>query len=253
MSAEQITQLPTVETASLTDIIYAVQGYVSPSNIGISVQESLQQVFNLFLSQAILNYAGNPNGNVAANTYQLLWDSSNNLIWICTTSGSAGTAVWKTAFGTFTDGQTVIGSTSGVPKPQVLTAGTNISIDNTSNNITISATGLVGIGWNNVSGTTQSMNADNGYVVSNSSLVTLTLPATAAFGTLIYIQGTGTGLFTIAQNTGQQIAVGSHKTTSGTGGSVTSTNQYDSICLLCVTANTLWTSLTGTQGNFTIV
>ncbi len=49
-------------------------------------------------------YAGNPNGHVAGNAGtaggaqgivpDILWDSTNNVIWACTTSGPATTAVW---------------------------------------------------------------------------------------------------------------------------------------------------------------
>jgi hypothetical protein len=94
MSNEMITSLPSVTSANMSDIIYAVQGYVSPSNLGLSVQETLQQVFNLFQSNIILYNAGNPNGVVAGMTYQLLWDTVDLILWVCTTSGTATTAIW---------------------------------------------------------------------------------------------------------------------------------------------------------------
>lgn len=92
---EMFTSLPTVSNSTLNDIICAVQGYVNPSNLGLSTQQSLQQVYNLFQQNIILNYAGNPNGNVAGTTYQLLWDTVDLVLWVCTTSGTASTAVWK--------------------------------------------------------------------------------------------------------------------------------------------------------------
>ena len=91
---EMFTSLPTVSTAQMSDIICAVQGYVSPSNLGLSVQENLQQVYNLFQSNVILSNAGNPNGVVAGTTYQLCWDTVDLVLWVCTTSGTATTAVW---------------------------------------------------------------------------------------------------------------------------------------------------------------
>lgn len=45
-------------------------------------------------------YAGNPNGNVAGTAgsgailSSVVWDRSNNLLYVCTTTGSAMTAVW---------------------------------------------------------------------------------------------------------------------------------------------------------------
>ena len=91
---EKFPQLPTVSSAVMSDIICAVQGYVSPSALGLSVQESLQQVYNLFQSNIILYNAGNPNGVVAGTTYQLCWDTVDNILWVCTTTGTATTAVW---------------------------------------------------------------------------------------------------------------------------------------------------------------
>lgn len=96
MATEKMfTELPTVSSPQLTDIICAVQGYTSPSNLGLSVQESLQQVYNLFQSNVILVNAGNPNGVVAGTTYQLCWDTLDDILWVCTTTGSASTAVWQ--------------------------------------------------------------------------------------------------------------------------------------------------------------
>jgi hypothetical protein len=87
MSNEMFTQLPTVSSAQLTDIICAVQS-------DISVQETLSQVSSLMLSNTVLSYAGNPNGNVAGQVYQLCWNTANNLLYVCTTTGSAAIAVW---------------------------------------------------------------------------------------------------------------------------------------------------------------
>ena len=91
---EMFTSLPTVGSAQMSDIICAVQGYVSPTVLGLSVQETLQQVYNLFQANVILSYPGNPNGHVAGTTYQLLWDTVDSILWVCTTSGTSSTAVW---------------------------------------------------------------------------------------------------------------------------------------------------------------
>lgn len=91
---EMFTSLPAVSSSQMSDIICAVQGYVSPSSLGLSVQENLQQVYNLFQSNIILFNAGNPNGSVAGTTYQFCWDTVNSYLYLCTTSGTALTAVW---------------------------------------------------------------------------------------------------------------------------------------------------------------
>jgi hypothetical protein len=157
-----------------------------------------------------------------------------------------------TWLGPLTNGQIVVGSTGAIPVAAILTAGPGISIANGAGTITISGTGS-GIGWTEVTGTTQAMTADSGYVSSNAGLVTLTLPTTSAFGTAISLVGKGAGGWRIAQNASQIVQVGNLASTTGVGGSVSSTNRFDSIDLICTTANTIWTTVGGTQGNLTIV
>lgn len=96
MSVSEIfTNLPTVASAQLTDIICAVQGYSSPTVLGTSVQETLGQVIALANSNIIVTNAGNPNGFVAGTQYQTLcWDTVDSLLWICTLTGSSSTSTW---------------------------------------------------------------------------------------------------------------------------------------------------------------
>lgn len=282
---EMFTSLPTVSNAMMSDIICAVQGYSSPTVLGLSVQETLQQVYNLFQANVVLFNAGNPNGVLAGVTYQFCWDTTDSLLFICTTSGTATTAVWTEVIngpttivtpafggtgvsnptahalpvaegssnfhflGPLTNGQLLIGSSGADPIPGTITAGTNISVSNGAGTITIAATGLAGIGWVNVTGASQAMSPDTGYVADFGTLCTLTLPTVSAFGTVIYVQGFGAGGWSIAQNAGQQIIVGNAASTVGAGGSVSSTNQYDSLTLLCVSANTTWTVLGAPQSS----
>lgn len=244
---ERFTDLPTVSSAQMTDIICAVQGYVSPSNLGLSVQETLQQVFNLFNSNIILSNAGNPNGFVAGSTFQLLWDTTDKLLWVCTTSGTSSTAVWTPNDGPMTNGQLLVGSTGVAPVRTTLTAGSNISITNGAGSITITATGLAGFSWTTVSGTSQAMLSNNGYIANNAGLVTLTLPVTSTVGDEIDIIGKGAGGWTIAQGAGQQLVIGNVSSTVGAGGSVSSTNAKDSLQIICTAANTEWTILGAPQ------
>jgi hypothetical protein len=85
-----------------------------------------------------------------------------------------------------------------------------------------------------------------------SNLVTYTLPATAAQGSIFRVMGLASGGWKIGQASGQTCHVGSSATTSGTGGSIASTNQYDQIELVCVTANTTFVAFS-LVGNLTIV
>ena len=134
---------------------------------------------------------------------------------------------------------------------RVMTAGAGISISNgdgIAGNPTIAAAGFVT--WTEVTGTTQAMSVANGYVANNAALVTLTLPATAAIGDVIHVLGKGAGGWRVAQNANQQIRIGSANTTVGTGGSLSSINQYDTVELRCITsgASTIWTAkVTGNQ------
>lgn len=195
-----------------------------------------------------------------ADTYAvstLLFASASNVVTGLPTANSAmlytsvtGIPAWSASM---TNGQIMIGSTGASPAPATLTAGPGISIANGANSITISGTGS-GIGWTEVPGTSQAMTADNGYVANNGGLVTLTLPVTAAFGTAINVMGKGAGGWIIAQNGGQNIQIGSVSSSVGAGGSVASTNRFDSISLICTTADTTWSILGGGQtAGFTIV
>ena len=443
---EMFTSLPTVSASTMADIICAVQGYTSPSSLGLSTQQTLQQVYNLFQSNVILFNSGNPNGVVAGTTYQFLWDTVDSILWICTTSGTISTAVWTRAninsgytttataagtttltvesfywqfftgsttqtvvmpvtstlaqgmtwsivnnstgsvtiqssglnniavltsgetalvtcilisgtsaaswsvsissstggttsitgtanqvlangtsgsaqtgavtlttpqniaptssptfssltltnpltvpnggtaltsltingilyatgtttmaqitpvnsavlvttsagvpgySGTMTNGQLIIGSTGGTPVAATLTAGTNISITNAAGSITITSTGLAGFSWTTVTGTSQAMLSNNGYIANNAALVTLTLPATSVVGDEIDIIGKGAGGWKVQCGGGQTIVMGSSTTTSG--GSVASTQAKDSFYMICTVANTEWTIASAPQ------
>jgi hypothetical protein len=109
-----------------------------------------------------------------------------------------------------------------------------------------------GITWNEVTGTTQTAAADNGYICNNAALVTVTLPSTCALGKTIRVAGKGAGGWKIAQNAGQQIHFGDQNTTSGTAGYLAAQTQYDSIELLCITANTTF-NVISVVGNITVV
>jgi|SRR5277367_150685 len=161
-------------------------------------------------------------------------------------TNSSGVIAWAA----MTNGQLIIGNTSGTPTAATLTAGSGISITNGTGSITIATTDVAN-NWTVVTGTTQAMAVNSGYISNNAGLVTLTLPSTAAVGSIIQMQGLGAGGWQIAQNASQLIHIGSSVTTTGTGGYLASTNQYDSLTLLCVVANTTWTVLGGPQGNIT--
>ena len=106
--------------------------------------------------------------------------------------------------------------------------------------------------YNEVTGTTQALVANNIYGINNAGLVTVTLPSTAAVGTIIEITGIGAGGWRLAQNASQIINFGTLSTTSGNTGRIDSTHRRDSIRLICVVANTEWNVLSA-QGNLDVI
>lgn len=153
--------------------------------------------------------------------------------------------------GVATNGQLPIGSTGADPVLATISAGTGISVTNGAGTITISGTGG-GLTWTDVTGTTQAIAVNNGYTANNAGVVTLTLPATAVYGSLIAVVGKGAGGWTIAQNSGQTIHFGAVNTTSGATGTLSSTKQYDVVFLLCTVLNTDFTVI-DSIGNLTVV
>ena len=102
-----------------------------------------------------------------------------------------------------------------------------------------------------VSGTSQTAAVGNGYFTNNGSLVTVTLPATSAVGDQVRVEGQGAGGWSIVYTTSQGIIFGNQASTITTG-NIASTNQYDGVHLICMTANTLW-KVVSAVGNITVV
>ena len=155
---------------------------------------------------------------------------------------------------TGTNGQVIIASTGANPAWASLTAGSGVSITNGAGSISIAATGTDGIPWTTI-------NADGTLAVNTArinikagALLTTTLPATAAVGTVIILQGSAAGNtgWLIAQNAGQNIQFGNTSTTIGVGGSLASTNNNDSVSMVCTVADTTW-NVFSSVGNITIV
>lgn len=133
----------------------------------------------------------------------------------------------------------------------------------TNANVTVNAKGLITAvssgaattyyTYNNQASASVTMVIDNAYIINDgATLVTATLPATAAQGTKFKIVGFSSGGWKIAQATGQTIHFGNLNTTAGVTGSLASTNQYDCIELLTAVANTDFV-VVNAQGNITIV
>ena len=95
---------------------------------------------------------------------------------------------------------------------------------------------------------TQAMLSNTTYIVNDpTSLVTFTLPSASAVNDRLSIVGVSTGGWIITQGNSQQIQVSPSSTTLGLPGSLASTNQYDSLNLICIVANTIWSAIGGGQ------
>jgi hypothetical protein len=158
--------------------------------------------------------------------------------------GSGGLGITTTP----ANGQIPIGNGTNYVA-STLTEGNGITITNGAGSITIAAD-AGGLEWSGVAGTTQAAAIDSGYVIQNAGATTVTLPATADLGSTVAIQGLGAGGWVLTANAGQTIQVGSAATSSG--GTVTSVNQWDSIVVVCVVANTTWAMQSSVTAAFTI-
>ena len=108
-----------------------------------------------------------------------------------------------------------------------------------------------GIAWTVVTSNTNLVKG-NGYFANSASLITFTLPTTAAVGDTFDVAGMNTGLYTIAQNAGQTVAFGNLTTTAGTGGSIASSARGDSLKIVCNVANAGFQVVSGSVGNFNV-
>ena len=201
------------------------------------------------------NFTTSESDNIDINSLGILGES--NTLRIGSGTGT-GTQELKAAFISGISGVNVgsVASVVSISGDQLgtttITAGTGVTVTPGANTITIAATGGTGFTWNNVTTPTQAMAVNNGYIANDpASLVTLTLPATAAVGTTLWVSGASVDGWTIVENSGQNITFGSDTTTTTTG-SLSSTQQNDSVQLLCTVANTTWNVITS-MGNITIV
>jgi hypothetical protein len=95
-----------------------------------------------------------------------------------------------------------------------------------------------GVTWNIDNTGTISASVNNGYICNAAGQTVITLPSTAGVGALIEVVGNGVGGWKIAQNAGQSIRLGVYSSTVGALGYLASTDQYDSVKLLCTVADT---------------
>lgn len=208
-----------------------------------------------FLTGPGFNYTGSESDNILIGGATLGTLGESNVMRLGTTGSGEGQV--DTCYIAGIDGVNVglVAKVLTMASDQVgtatITAGTNITVTPGANTITIAS--IPGITWNEETGTSNTMAVDQGYVSSNAGLVTLTLPDTAVFGSIIRVVGKGAGGWLIAQNAGESIIWDeASSTTVGVGGSLASSDDFDSVEILCTVANTTWTVLSS-KGNITVV
>jgi len=234
-------------------------GNIVTSSAGSTVTIALDGVTNHSLS--VGNAAGALTSlGVAANGQIPIGSVGANPTLATITAGTATSVV--NAAGSITIGAdatvaTTYTSDAGNAVPALntisLLGGTNVTTSAAGAAVTINATPAGGgYIWTDVTGATQSMAADYGYVSNRvAGNVAFTLPATASVGDVMAIAGSQNG-WSIAQNAGQTIHFIGVDTTPGVGGSLTSTGRYDCIDLICIVANTDFV-VRSSVGNITVV
>lgn len=219
---------------SASDVISALNGSFSALTASSLVATDSLKVLTSTTSGITPTLGGVILSNLTANT-MLLSNGSNQVI------SSA-----------LTNGQLFIGSTGLAPVSNVPSASGNISITTGAGTLAFSTTGFANVSFADDTSTPIALVANTGHIANMGSLLTYTLPTICAKGALIYIQGQGAGGWRITQAASQQIQIGSTASTAGVTGTVSSSNRYDSVCLICITANLIFASLGGPQGNLTI-
>jgi hypothetical protein len=148
------------------------------------------------------------------------------------------------------DGQLLIGNASTELYDVVnLTEGSGISIVNGPGSITISSTGNY-LTWIEATlATINPMVAGTGYITNYASgTLQYTLPATAAVGSVFGVAGNSVDGWQINTQSGQSIVFEGVAVTT----SLSSSQRYNSVQLLCITANTVF-SVINVVGNLTVV
>lgn len=240
-------QLPVLETGNLLNIstipvITAVKGgtgqsvYVRGDTLYANTTTSLTRLAAAAAGNAVLTSFNN------GSYIEPKWQST-------LTVASGGTGVSSITQGELLAGSssnTFVGITAASSVGQILTSAFNGTWY-----YPVWAAAPTSFTWITITvNTTAAINT--GYIINDPALITVTLPGTAAVGSIIKITGKGAGGWKLDQIAGQSINFGFSTSTVGTGGSLASTHLRNSIELVCITANTEW-NVISSVGNITIV
>lgn len=150
------------------------------------------------------------------NTNGALYSAASGVV----TSTTAGTT-----------GQVLMGNTGSAPTFQAISGG--------------------GLTWSVITGASQAMSVNNGYIANRAGNIAFSLPTTSAVGDIIAVTGINTALgWTIGYTTNQQIFFGTSSATLTTG-TLASTATRDTVYLVCVVADLNW-NVVSSIGNITV-
>ena len=185
------------------------------------------------------------------------WLDTTNMDWYKLSDITGTTATWTIIGGASGDLQTITTPDTTVVVPTAnninFVNGVGIDITGSGSDITFAVTAPpTFVDWSVITAATKAMVVDEGYFANAGGGVTFTFPAVAALGDVFYISSINAGGWTLAQNAGQSVRIGSSITTTGVGGSLASTAIGDSIFIVCAVANTSFV-VVSSMGNITVV
>lgn len=153
-----------------------------------------------------------------------------------------GAAGQLASIGPLGSGELLIGSAGVNPVAGSLaSSGGTITITKTAGGINLEAAGTSsGLAWSEITDASKTIVTTEGYIANKATLITFTLPATASVGHVFALVGIGAGMWRVSQAASQYIRLGSNVTTTGTGGYILATDQYDCIEAVCIVANNGW-------------
>ena len=156
---------------------------------------------------------------------------------------------------TSSTGATTFNTDSGSATPSAgaitFTGAGGITTSGSGSTVTITGSSS-SFPWTVVTGATQAIAVNNGYIANNAGTCVMTLPATAAVGDIVRVTGINNNAgWKIAQNSGQTIYFGDSPTTTGATGFLACSLIRDSVEIVCVVANNDWNVLSA-QGNIQV-
>ena len=193
------------------------------------------------LGSFMQTYAGNPNGHVAGTqgaagtaAPSMVWDLTDNLIWVCTTTGTTSTAVWVEVGGTAT-WPFWCGTSSGTANAQVVAVPSSMQAFPTGTGVSFTA------GYKNTGATTLTVGTFGTFSVykdSPTGAIALTGGEIVA-GNIISGRIDGSGHFQLAATEMGTAALANASSNTGTVAAVSGATASGHIAMFSDAAGTL--------------